>query len=250
MKLALLSDIHANLIALEACLSDAYKHGVDEMAFLGDLVGYGAQPAQLVDRVHALHKDCGAIVLRGNHEEIALMGVGGNSLGGQTATWTHQQLNNAQLAWLNQLPLTHRWADALLVHASAFQPEKWHYVDDARSAGLSLDAACQDDTARYVFGGHVHHQTLYYRSSDRQLMPFQPTAGIAIPVPAHRRWLATIGSVGQPRDGDTRAGYAIFDSVRRTLNFRRVAYDHLSAAELIRQAGLPDALAKRLEIAR
>lgn len=250
MKLALLSDIHANLLALEACLADAHKQEADELALLGDLVGYGAQPAQVIDRVYALHKERGAIVLRGNHEEIALSGASGNSLGGQTAAWTQQQLSAAQRAWLAQLPLTHRWGEAFLVHASAHSPEKWQYVDDERTATLSLDAACQDFGVRYVFGGHVHHQTLYFRTGEQRLMVFRPTAGVTIPVPAHRRWLATIGSVGQPRDGDPRAGYAIFDSVRHSLTFRRVPYDHVAAAQLVRQAGLPDAVAQRLETAR
>jgi diadenosine tetraphosphatase ApaH/serine/threonine PP2A family protein phosphatase len=250
MKLAMLSDIHANLLALEACLLDCQKQGVDQLALLGDLVGYGAQPAQLVERVHTLQQSRGAIVLRGNHEEIAICGVDGESIGAQTAAWTHQQLRQEQLAWFEQLPLTHRWSDVLLVHATAHSPEKWHYAVDARVAGLSLAAACEDPAIRYVFGGHVHHQSLYYKSSQQHLISFSPTAGVAIPVPAHRCWLATVGSVGQPRDGDTRAGYAIFDNERRTLTFRRVAYDHLAAAMLVRQAGLPETIAARLETAK
>jgi diadenosine tetraphosphatase ApaH/serine/threonine PP2A family protein phosphatase len=99
----------------------------------------------------------------------------------------------------------------------------------------------------YVFGGHVHHQSLYYRGTGRQLMAFKPTAGVSIPTPKHRQWIATIGSVGQPRDGNPRAMYAVFDSTLAKLTFHRVAYDHRAAAQAVRQAGLPEFFAQRLE---
>jgi diadenosine tetraphosphatase ApaH/serine/threonine PP2A family protein phosphatase len=97
-----------------------------------------------------------------------------------------------------------------------------------------------------VFGGHVHQQTLYYRGAGRALMRFEPTPGVALPLPRHRLWLATIGSVGQPRDGDPRAMYAIFDTDLAQLSFHRVAYDHPAAAAAIRRAGLPEFFAERL----
>ena len=98
-----------------------------------------------------------------------------------------------------------------------------------------------------MFGGHVHEQTLYYRGADAGLMKFAPTPGVAIPVPLHRHWLATLGSVGQPRDGNPKAMYALFDTSRLQLAFQRVAYDHQGAAAAIRLAGLPEYLADRLE---
>jgi diadenosine tetraphosphatase ApaH/serine/threonine PP2A family protein phosphatase len=100
---------------------------------------------------------------------------------------------------------------------------------------------------RYVFGGHVHQQSLYYRGTGRQLMAFKPTSGVPIPTPNHRQWIATIGSVGQPRDGSPRAMYAVFDSSHAKLTFHRVAYDHRAAARAVREAGLPDFFAQRLE---
>jgi diadenosine tetraphosphatase ApaH/serine/threonine PP2A family protein phosphatase len=101
-----------------------------------------------------------------------------------------------------------------------------------------------------VFGGHVHQQSLYYRGSGNRLMPFQPKNGIAIPVGTHRHWLATVGSVGQPRDGDTRANYALLDSVTSQLTFHRVSYDHLTVAQTMRDLRLPEALITRLESGR
>ncbi len=117
-------------------------------------------------------------------------------------------------------------------------------------AALSLEAASALEGVRYVFGGHVHRQSLYYRGADDKLIPFVPTAGVAVPVSARRHWLATIGSVGQPRDGSPKAMYAVFDTTQTQLTFHRVAYDHHAAAEAIRDAGLPDFFADRLELGR
>jgi diadenosine tetraphosphatase ApaH/serine/threonine PP2A family protein phosphatase len=250
MKLALLSDIHSNLHALDACLSHAQAQGADRIAVLGDLVGYGAFPSEVVARCQALQAQ-GTVVLRGNHEALVQRHAGmtaqADTLGNQTSEWTHDQLSPAQRFWLEILPLTAHVEQTLLVHASADAPEKWRYVTDERIAALSLDAACVNPEVRYVFGGHVHHPSLYYRGTGRQLMAFKPTAGVAIPVPAHRRWIATVGSVGQPRDGNPRAMYALFDSTAGQLTFHRVAYDHMAAARCVREAGLPEFCARRLE---
>jgi diadenosine tetraphosphatase ApaH/serine/threonine PP2A family protein phosphatase len=157
--------------------------------------------------------------------------------------WTRQQLDEAGLAFLASLPLLARRDDACLVHASAARPADWTYVHDARAAAQSLSAV--DD--HWVFCGHVHEQALYHLAPAGHALPFKPVPGVAIPVPAHRRWLAVVGSVGQPRDGNTAACYAIFDTGRTTLTFHRVPYDWPAAAAKIRAAGLPEGLALRLE---
>ncbi len=250
MRLALLSDLHANLQALEACLAHAQTQGAEAYAFLGDLVGYGADPGPVLDRVMALNAQ-GALVLRGNHDEMAIRPPARqDTLGESTAAWTHAQLSAAQCDYLAQLPMTVQQDAVLLVHATADDPGLWRYVYDAQTAALSLDAVRDLEGVRYVFGGHVHRQTLYYRGADDRLMPFQPTPGVAVPVPAHRHWLATIGSVGQPRDGNPRAMYAVFDTTQAQLSFHRVAYDHHAAAQAIRAAGLPGFFADRLELGR
>lgn len=249
MKLALLSDIHANLQAFEACLADARARGATQIALLGDLVGYGADPVAVMQRVMSL-ADAGAWVLKGNHDQLACHPPdhpAANALGETTAGWTHAQLGSEQRDFLDALPLTHRNGSTLLVHASVDAPERWHYVREARDAAQSLASARKQDPAiRYVFGGHVHRQTLYYQGSGRGLMQFLPTPDTAIPVPAHRSWLATIGSVGQPRDGRIEAGYALFDRDGERLTFVRVPYDFEAAAAAIRAAGLPDFFADRL----
>ena len=250
MKLALLSDIHANLQALEACLAHAQHLGADRFAVLGDVVGYGADPGAVVDRIRQL-ADAGAIVLKGNHDEMALNPPPQvQQIGDATALWTHQQLSADQRAFLAGCPLVARLEQCWLVHASADAPEKWRYVDDERSAGVSLEAATQAAGISCVFGGHVHHQKLYYQGTGRGLMPFKPVPGTGIPLSRHRRWIATVGSVGQPRDGDTAAMYALFDLAQSHLTFHRVRYDHRAAAAAIRRAGLPDYFAQRLEEGR
>jgi diadenosine tetraphosphatase ApaH/serine/threonine PP2A family protein phosphatase len=193
----------------------------------------------------------GAMVLKGNHDALAVNPPPEvKTVGDSTAQWTHDQLSSEHRAWLDALPFTLQLEAALFVHASADGPELWRYVYDQRAATASLDAAVADPAVRYVFGGHVHLQTLYYRGSTAGLMMFTPQAGVAVPVPKHRQWLSTIGSVGQPRDGKPLAMYAIFDTDRAQLTFHRVTYDHHAAAGAIRRAGLPAFFADRLEAGR
>jgi diadenosine tetraphosphatase ApaH/serine/threonine PP2A family protein phosphatase len=250
MKVAFLSDIHANIQAFDACLAHARAQGTQQFALLGDFVGYGADPIAVVRRVQTLVAD-GAWAVKGNHDVMAVAPPDQvSSVGESTAGWTHAQLNNEQRDFLDKLPLTLQHNRLFLVHASANEPELWRYVMDERSAGASLDAAAKWSDVSYVFGGHVHEQSLYYRGAGTKLMRFIPSPGVAVPMPNHRYWLATIGSVGQPRDGNSRAMYAVFDTEKCRLTFHRVFYDHEAAAAAIRQAGLPSYFADRLEQGR
>ena len=244
MKLALLADLHANRQALEACLDDARARGATQYAVLGDLVGYGGEPGAVVDRVMDMAQQ-GAWVVRGNHDDAAIAPLTASSrpdLAG--AAWSHSQLTPAQREFLTGLPLVARHDFILLVHASALEPQRWHYVNDSVSARASLDAAGEGTT--HVLGGHVHEQRLFFQGAGRAVMAFEPTPGAPIPVPRHRRWLATVGSAGQPRDGLCDAMYALFDTVALMLTFIRVPYDHTAAARAILAAGLPEFYARRL----
>ena len=248
MKLALLSDIHANLQALEACLDHARKQGAQQFALLGDFVGYGGDPAAVMERIMGLAEQ-GAWLVKGNHDEMAVHpSTTIKNMGESSAPWTHGQLSSAQLAFLDSLPFTQHRDAIFLVHASAHEPEKWRYVYEKQAAAASLNAALIHPGVHYVFGGHVHRQTLYYRAINGKLMAFEPHAGVAMPVPGHRSWLATIGSVGQPRDANPKAMYALFDTQRALLTFHRIPYDFQAAAAAIRRAGLPDFFAARLEL--
>ncbi len=250
MKLALLSDIHANIQAMDACLAHARAQGAQRFALLGDLVGYGADPSAVAQRAMALAQQ-GALVIKGNHDDMAVNPPREpRTIGDSTAAWTHSQLSAVERHFLQMLPMTLRFESILLVHASAEAPELWRYVYDRQAAALSLDAACLHGDVQYVFGGHVHLQTLYHRGFGSGLTMFTPLPGAAIPVARNRQWLATIGSVGQPRDGNPQAMYALLDTELEQLTFHRVAYDHEAAADAIRRAGLPDFFADRLEIGR
>jgi diadenosine tetraphosphatase ApaH/serine/threonine PP2A family protein phosphatase len=244
MKLALLADLHANLEALTACLADARDRGAEAYAFLGDLVGYGADPAAVLDVVRA-HAENGAAVVLGNHDaavldpaEAATM----NPAAAEAIAWTRGRLSAEHRAFLASLPLVARRGEMLFVHASADAPREWIYVTDPLRAGHSLAAA----GTPWVFSGHVHEPVLYYASAADRPLPFRPVPGVAIPVPGRRRWLAIAGSCGQPRDGNTAACYAMMDDARPTLTFHRVPYDWPTAAAKVRAAGLPPRLADRL----
>lgn len=248
MKLALLSDIHANLQALQSCMQHAHAQGADRFAVLGDLVGYGANPCEVVSAIMTL-QDQGALVIKGNHDDMVNHPPADHSTyGGSSAAWTQQQLTAQHQAFLQSLPMTATLGHVLLVHASAHDPEKWRYVDNEQAAAQCLSAAHQmNPEIKHVLMGHVHQQTLYYPGAGRGWMAFKPTPGVAVPLPASRSAAATVGSVGQPRDGDPRAMYALYDLAAARLTFHRVPYDHVAAAAAIRSAGLPDFLATRLE---
>ncbi len=248
MKLALLSDIHANRQALEACVAHARAQGACQFALLGDFVGYGGEPAAVVDAVMALHAE-GAWLVRGNHDDMAVQGrADDGTLGSQTSAWTHAQLSPAQRSFLASLPLELREPPLHLVHASACKPETWRYVDSERAAGECLLATTAETP--HVLVGHVHQQALYYRGSGRELMKFTPTPGVPVPVPRSRALVACIGSCGQPRDGDPRAMYALYDLAAASLTFFRVAYNFVAASGAVRAAGLSALFADRLERGR
>jgi diadenosine tetraphosphatase ApaH/serine/threonine PP2A family protein phosphatase len=250
MKLALLSDLHANRRALQACLAHARAAGATRFAVLGDLVGYGAEPQAVLDTVMDLVAE-GAVVVRGNHDEAALSHFEGTGTSETlAAAWTRTQLGAAHRNFLEGLPLTAVCEAALLVHADPYAPSQWQYLDRSPLVQRALGAASRHWDVKRVFCGHVHSQHLYYRGAHGGPMAFAPVPGVAVPVPPHRNWLAVVGSVGQPRDGDPRAMYALFDVAQARLTFHRIAYDHAAAAAAIRAAGLPESFALRLERGR
>ncbi len=266
MKLALLSDIHANIQALDTCLQHALDNGTEQFVLLGDFVGYGANPVEVVQRVQALAAD-GALVIKGNHDAGAVSPpLFARTVGDSTTAWTHAQLSLDQRQFLHELPMVMQHGSILLLHASADGPDLWRYVYTGAAAAASLGAAATLPDVRHVFGGHVHHQTLYVGHGlgagtgtgtgtggvrgGQDVNKLSPLPGIAVALPMNRHWLATIGSAGQPRDGDPRAMYATFDTDTLAFTFHRVAYDHHAAADAIVQAGLPAWLAARLALGR
>ena len=242
MRVAILSDIHANREAFEACLADAARRGAQRLVLLGDLVGYGADAVWAVLRAMELTA-AGAVVVKGNHDEAAVRDRGGMSEdAAAAAAWTRSVLDADAKAWLDALPLEVEEEDRLYVHADPHDPPRWHYVRDAEDARRSLDAT----QARIVLCGHTHIPALFGLTATAQLVSFTPVTGAAVPLLRPRRWLAVLGAVGQPRDGDPAAAYAMLDTAASDYTLLRVPYDTEATGAKIRAAGLPERLATRL----
>ncbi len=242
MRIALFTDIHANREALTACLEHAERSGIARYIFLGDYVGYGADPGWAVDTVMR-QVERGAVALAGNHDAaIAGDTAGMNDLAAEAIEWTRPRLDPKQREFLARLPLTFSDGTRLFVHASAHEPEQWEYIANLRAAWSSLMAT----TAQATFCGHVHVPALYHLSATGKLASFDPIESVEMPLLAQHRWVAVIGAVGQPRDRNPAACYAVLDDVRNGLTYVRVPYDAETAARKIRQAGLPIFLGDRL----
>lgn len=250
--LAVLSDIHANLPALQACLQHARACGAQRLAFAGDLVGYGGDPHAVVKCIRELTDSAYmAVAVRGNHDQAAGLEVdahGSSDAEGQSASWTRKQLSAEHRRWLGALPLWRTLEpDLLLVHASAADPAAWTYVDRPQRASISLQAARQlAPRVRGVLCGHVHQPLLFHPGRDGHWLRFDPQPGVALRLPQTRPWVACCGSVGQPRDGDPRATYLLLDPQAHTLCVQRVDYDIAAAMHAILAQGGDPAQAERL----
>ncbi len=251
MILALLSDIHGNREALEVCLADAESRGAEQYVFLGDLVGYGADPSFVIETVAALAAK-GAIVIKGNHDvAVASGGLDMNGYARAAIDWTRERLNQDEKRFLADLPMSHEQGDVLFVHGDASDPSGWIYVMGAREAERSMRAT----SCRVTFTGHVHRPQLFsmpLSDAGRFGSAFaNPQAnGLAASLERNRKWHAVLGSVGQPRDSNPDAAYALYDDVNAKLTAYRLPYDVAKVAEKISAAGLPQVLADRLFLGR
>lgn len=219
MKIAIFSDLHANWHAFKACLEHAQNQKYDQIAILGDLIDYGANPEEVCKKVSQLINEEQAWVVKGNHD-------------------------------VEEFPRELVKENILFTHASAYAPERWLYINSEYAAKLCVDSAQKLFFTSHIFVGHVHEQGLYYQGASLGMMYFNPTPNIAIPLNLNKPWVVTVGSVGQPRDGDQRAMYVIYDTCAGAVTFFRVEYDFIAAADAIRKAGLPEINAIRLEKGR
>lgn len=246
MRIALMSDIHSNREAFAACLQDIRTRSVDRMVFLGDYVGYGADPVWVVDTIMELVAG-GAIAVMGNHDHaVANLREDLNTDAEIALTWTRGQLGPAAREFLANLPMRAEEDMRLYVHANVQTGRRWQYIDSSEAADRALELC----TAQTVFCGHVHVPALYGITATGKTVSFRPVTGVAIPLPRHRRWLAVLGAVGQPRDGNPAAAYTMLDTVKNEITYMRVPYDVETAATKIREAGLPNNLSERLEKGR
>ncbi|HMM92041.1 metallophosphoesterase family protein [Bradyrhizobium sp.] len=246
MRLAIFADIHANRQAFAACLGFARARGAERLICLGDIVGYGADPEWAVDTVIDLVDD-GAVAVIGNHDHA--IGTPSETMNAEAQIaieWTRGRLSVVQRRFLAGLPLTQREDDRLYVHSEASHPARWHYVRGTTDAARSLEAT----DAHVTFCGHIHRPALYSMSSTAKMTSFIPTADVPVQLLGGRRWLAVLGSVGQPRDGNPAASFVMLDTVSREITYCRVPYDVEAAAKRILANGLPHWLADRLLIGR
>ena len=241
MRYLVISDIHANLHALEAVLADAARPGYDRVLFLGDLVGYGGDPAAVIDRTLALDP---VAIIRGNHDKVCA-GLEPaslfNEIARQSIEWTAGVLSPAQLKTLADLPkgpLT--VAPGLeICHGAPFDED--FYLFDGADAARAIDAA----TERICLFGHTHLPAVFATAGDPARAAEDQDGSLGLPYKGPA--LINVGSVGQPRDGDPRAAYGLLDIARNTIQLHRTPYDIAGAQQSIRSKGLPDWLALRLE---
>jgi diadenosine tetraphosphatase ApaH/serine/threonine PP2A family protein phosphatase len=242
IRYAILSDVHGNLEALTAVLADAAGAGARALLCLGDVVGYGADPAACVETLGELA--VGAVA--GNHEHGALgiMDLGWfNPIARAAALWTRDALGPDHHRYLETLPLRATMEEATLVHASPRCPEEWDYLVSAED-GFEVFG---DFDTRLCLVGHSHRPGAWsLGSSGPDYAPDLGASRSRVRLEDGRRYIVNVGSVGQPRDRDPRAAYALWDREERTVSIRRVAYDVREAARKIIAAGLPRPLADRL----
>jgi len=236
MRIALFSDIHANLEALDAVLADAAAQGCDSHICLGDIVGYNADPVACIERVQAL----GCPVIKGNHDQdsgsvssLEMM----NSNAAEAIRWTREQLSPEQRTWLARLRLVRQIQDFTVVHSTLDQPTSWNYVTNKFDAMANFSY----QVTSVCFYGHTHVPRVFVSDNRVHEVPAE-----SIVIEAETKYFINTGAVGQPRDGDWRASYCIYDTDRKTVHFRRIEYDIQTAQAKIIAAGLPEFLAERL----
>ena len=239
-SVAIISDIHGNLQALQAVIADIENQGISERLCLGDIVGYGAQPAECIELLLAK----GFETIRGNHDTYAATDgdlVGFSADAKQAIDWTRHHLSAVMRAWLRSLPLHFRGKDYEAVHASLHHPDEWGYILDPGAAALHFRHQEKD----VCFIGHSHQPKMFRQGDDCA----RDTTSIE-DIRERRKQVVNVGSVGQPRDKNERACYVIYRRAQADIWWKRVAYDIDGAQNAIMAAGLPGKYAHRLSFGK
>lgn len=240
MKYGILGDIHANLSALRAVLDCLQTERVDRVISVGDVVGYGAAPRECIELV----RDIDAVVVKGNHDAACVGEIDVryfNNYARDAIRWTQRVVNERDCEWLASLRLIANLDHCSVGHGTYHRPELFDYIQSTTDADPSLDAM----VLPVCFVGHTHVPVTLMRLKDDPLRTAY-TIDPEIDLSECTRALINVGSVGQPRDEDPRAAYAVYDSDLERVWIRRVEYDIDEEAQRIRSAGLPSVLADRL----
>ena len=237
---AILGDIHSNLEALNAVLEDAQAQGVNHFACVGDVVGYNANPKECLDIIRNMGMPC----VKGNHDEYSSSEEdldGFNPHAAEAVTWTRKQLSKEDRQWLRDLKYVRMVASFSMVHATLDGPQRWGYVFDKLMAAASFTY----QNTSVCFFGHTHVPVAFVRDSvvrGGSYSKFKVEPG--------RKYFVNVGSVGQPRDGNPKAAYVIYDLDEGSIEIRRLDYDIHTAQKKILAAGLPPRLADRLSFGK
>lgn len=238
MRYALISDIHGNLEALEAVLKCLASEDIDEYICAGDIVGYGANPRECIEAVRSIDPK---ILVAGNHEwgVLGLLDIDYFSENAAAAIiWAKGVLERGELEYLKSFKLSASLEDFTVVHGSLEEPARFNYVLDGNDARRTIELL----KTPLCFVGHTHIPGIFYYDEDRVVC----SEGPALNVDRSRKYVINIGSVGQPRDGDRRAGFAIYDTGSGRVEIRRIDYNFERAQYKILGSGLPQRLAERL----
>lgn len=247
MRILILSDIHANCTALDAVLAKANGRW-DVAVCLGDIVGYGPDPAEVSEKIRSVAQSC----IRGNHDK-AVTGIMStedfNPVAKAAVSWTRGQLSPELLQWLAALPQGPMETNGVVLVHGAFQDEDEYVFTPSQALEGLLDS-----TSQVTFFGHTHHQGGFgYSDSNLEILQIRPKANelfAPLRIEPAKRYLLNPGSIGQPRDSDPRAAFAIADLSNHTVEFWRVPYEIGKVQSRMRKAGLPEPLVQRLEFGR
>ena len=238
MKIAFISDVHGNLEALTSVRKSLQNKRVDKVLFLGDIVGYGANPNECIEIVRDMSDD----ILAGNHDWAAI-GKGNadsfNTVAREAIEWTQDQLTEDNKAFLSSQSLIGEMEDFIYVHSTPFHPEDWDYIISIADAYESFETFSQS----LCFVAHSHDPIVFIKTDTRDIVPGKTSQ---IKIQKGFRYIINIGSVGQPRDGNPLSSYGIYDTEKKEYSLIRVQYAVTRAQEKILDAGLPPFLAERL----
>lgn len=240
MRIAVLSDIHSNLEALEAVLEHASAQKVDRYVCLGDVIGYGANPNECIELLLSL-PDCPCIL--GNHE-AAVLNIPSNMRNSarQAILWTRSVLTKSSMWYLREMKDVIKWDNISFCHSNPYKPRNWYYVAEKSYITSSFARS----KAKVLFVGHTHVPVAITRKNFFCIYIRSPEHSMVVPVAETNRQIFNGGSIGQPRDGDPRSSYLIYDTTKNVVEFFRVEYRVEKAAEKILSLGLPESFAQRL----